>query len=363
MVRCKFLLLSMLCSLFVMQSCVHGSLDDCPPMVRYAVAFDYTNHTGSKDRFYDDVKKINLYVFDEDGLVYTTVTELSPYESNFNIPLDIPMGNYNIIAWGNVLDSAAFEFPRAITKGTSFDDTRLFLQREIDSLSRMISEEELDKLFYGVLNNVEIPLYISRIDTMALVNNTNKVRVVLHWDHSGELKSTEEIIDYNEVSVRLSASNAEYDFRNGFVGVDNVTYMPWAYYPTDSILKVDKNNWLTMYYYSESVAKVTNSCVYDFSILRMDVGSPINLIIERKKTVIPEPYNLLEEQIDAIQTFTVYFDSKGVLAAQRQNEFDKNEYYRIDIYLTYDELMDTYVSGGIKVSPWKFVGQGEVPMN
>ena len=357
MVRFKFLLLSMLCLLVVAQSCVHGDLDDCPPMVRYAVAFDYTNHTGNNDRFYDDVKKINLYVFDEGGLIYTTVTELSPYETNFNIPLDLPMGNYDIIAWGNVLDEGDFDFPRAITKGTSFDETRLFLQREADNFSN----EELDKLFFGVLNNVEIPLYVSRIDTMSLLNNTNKVRIVLHWDHTGELKATEEIVNYDEVSVRLSASNAEYNFENNFVSENNVVYTPWAYYLTDSILKADKNRWLTMYYYSNSVAEVTNSCVYDFSILRMFLNSPINLTIERKKPAVPDPYNLLDEQIDVVQTFTTYFDSRSIVVSQ--NEFDKNEYYRIDIYLTYDELMNTYVSGTIKVEPWKWTNQDVVPMN
>ena len=360
MIRCKFLLLSMLCSLFFMQSCVHGDLDDCPPMVRYAVAFDYTNHTGSKDRFYDDVKKINLYVFDESGLIYTTVTELSPYETNFNIPLDLPMGNYDIIAWGNVLDNGDFNFPKAITKGTSFNETRLFLQRQANNMI----DEELEKLFFGVLNRVEIPLYVSRIDTMSIINNTNNVRVVIHWDHTGELRATENVINYNEVIVRLKASNAEYGFDNRFVSTDNVVYYPWESFYSDSILNVGNKVWETMYYYSDNFSKVTNSCVYDFSILRMALGSPITLTVERKKPAVTDPYNLLVDgSIDVIQTFTTYFDTKNIAVSQMQNMFDKNEYYRIDIFLTYDELMDTYVSGTIHTVPWKLVDQGEVPMN
>ncbi len=366
MVRYKFLLLSMLCSLLFMQSCVHGDLDDCPPMVQYAVAFEYTNHTYTgKDRFYDDVKKINLYVFDENNLVYTTTTKISPYETNFNIPLDLPMGKYHIIAWGNALDNGNFTVtPDDFVIGqTSLDDARLTLNRIANQFSTTASTEELEKLFYGELPNVEIPLYISRIDTMPLINNTNKVRVVLHWDHSGELKATDEKINYDEVRVRLSGSNAVYGFNNSLIGTNNVDYMPWAYYTTDSILKVDKNKWLTMYYYSNSVAEVTNSCVYDFSILRMITGSPISLTLERKKPAVSDPYNLLSDQINIIQTFTVYFNDQGVSAAQMQNIFDKNEYYRIDIYLTYDLLMNTYVSGTLNLKPWTLVEQPEVPMN
>lgn len=364
MVRYKFLLLSMLCTLFFAQSCVHGDLDDCPPMVRYAVAFEYTNHTGTKDRFYDDVKKINLYVFDENNLVYTTTTELSPYEQNFNIPLDIPMGKYHIVAWGNILEDGNFTVtPEDFVIGeTSLSDARLTLNRIANQFSMTASEEELDKLFYGELPNVEIPLYYSKIDTMSLINNTNKVRIVLHWDHSGELTETDEKIDYNEVRVRLSASNAEYKYDNSFFATNNVVYMPWAYYLTDSILNADKNKWLMMYFYSDNVAEVTNSCVYDFSILRMMLNSPINVIVERKKPVVPDPYNLLLNPIDVVETFGVYF-SQSAINAELQNLLDKNEFYRLDIYLTYDKLTDTYVSGTLNMKPWTLVPQPETPMN
>ena len=361
MVRNKILMLLMICSLFFAQSCIHGDLDDCPPMVSYAVAFEYTNHThtGTKDRFYDDVKKINLYVFDENGLIYTTVTELSPYDKNFNIPLDIPMGNYDIIAWGNVMDNGDFNFPKTIEKGTSFNETRLFLQREASNMS----DEELDKLFFGILRDVEIPLYISRIDTMNLINNTNKVRVVLHWDHTGEVQNGGSIINYDSIKVRLNASNAEYGFNNNFTSANNVTYRQWAYYSNGSILNADNNDWLTMYYYPESVTEITNSCVYDFSILRMALGSPIYLTVEREGYKLPENTNLLSEQIDIIQTFSTYFGNEGISSSQWQNMFDKNEYYRIDIYLTYNRELQTYVTGSIQINPWKKVEQPEIPMN
>ena len=360
MVRNKLLMLLMICILFFVQSCIHGDLDDCPPMVSYSVAFEYTNHTGTKDRFYDDVKKIDLYVFDENGLVYIIETAVSPFDKNFTIPLDgIPMGNYDIIAWGNVMERGDFDYPKDISKGMSFNETRLYLEREANNLS----DEELEKLFFGILRDVEIPLYVSRIDTMPLINNTNNVRIVLHWDHTGEAEAGGSIINYNDISVRLNASNAEYGFNNNFTSNNNVLYRQWAYYSTDSILDVDKNNWLTMYYYPESVTKVTNSCVYDFSILRMAIGSPIYLNVEREGLNLQGNKSLLSEPIDIIQTFITYFDSEGIPASQRQNMFDKNEYYRIDIYFTYNKELQTYVSGTISVLPWEKVEQPEVPMN
>lgn len=359
MVRCKLLILSILCIIFFAQSCVHGDLDDCPPMVRYAVAFEYTNHTGKTDRFYDNVKKINLYVFDENNLIYTTATELSPYEKNFNIPLDIPMGNYNIIAWGNVLDEEPFVVtPDKFIKGeTTLDEARFILQREANNMS----QKELEMLFYGELANVEIPLYLTRIDTMPLTNNTNRVRVVLHWDHTGEIRETDDKIDYDEVRVRLEASNAVYNFSNQFTESDNVTYKPYGHYYTDSILNSDKRaNELVVYYYSaDSVKEVTNSCVYDFTILRMITNSQINLVVERKEPAVPDPYNLAT--VNLIQSFMSLFDSKGVIATERQNSFDKYEHYRVDLYFTYDKLAGEYVTGNFNIKDWVLVEQPAVP--
>ena len=138
MVRNKIVLLPVLCLLFFVQSCVHGGLDDCPPMVRYAVAFEYTHHLGSStlsngtsDRFLDDVRKVNLYVFDDKGLIFTTETKLSPYDKNFNIPLEgLPSGNYHIIAWGNAMDTDFSITPSLFEPGkTTFEQARLILDR------------------------------------------------------------------------------------------------------------------------------------------------------------------------------------------------------------------------------------------
>jgi hypothetical protein len=367
MARYIFSLLSMLCLLILVPSCVQGDMDDCPPMVSYAVAFRYTEHTKDYDRFYDDVKKINLFVFDENNLIYMTTWDVSPYEENYNIPLEkLPMGRYHIIAWGNVLENGNFTLDpdekNFVIGETSLDDVRLMLNRSANQFSTVASDKELDMLFYGELD-AEIPMYVSRIDTINLINNTNKVRVVLHWDHSGELRETSEIIDYDEVRVQLGASNAVYGFSNNFIGTDNVVYMPTACYYTDSILETDNNEWITMYSESNSVSEITNSCVYDFSILRMAIGSPISLTVQRKKSAIPNPYNLLSDSYDLIQAFTVYFDDQGVPESQRQKMFDKHEYYRIDLYFTYDFLMNTYVSTGLQVTPWTMVEQPEVPMN
>ncbi|MDR1115028.1 MAG: FimB/Mfa2 family fimbrial subunit [Tannerella sp.] len=358
MIRYKLLVLPVLCLMIFMQSCVHGDLEECPPMVSYAVAFKYTNHTGTTDRFYDDVKKINLYVFDENNLIYTTTTELSPYDTNFNIPLDIPMGNYHIIAWGNVLDDQPFSVtPAEFVKGeTTLGEARFILER----IAGNLSQSELEKLFYGEIE-AEIPLYVSRIDTMSLINDTKRVRVVLHWDHTGEVRETEDVIDYDEVQVSMKGSNAVYNFRNNFVETNNVTYKPYYFDYTGGILATgpERPGEMTVYYYSDAFTEVTNTCVYDFTILRMMTGSPVTLTIERKKKAVSDPYGLVT--VDIIESFIHYFNENGFSTSDRQNLFDKHDYYRVDFYFNYDKLAGTYVTGGIKVLDWTVIKQPGTP--
>ena len=353
MVRKKFLL-SALCFLFIiMQSCVHGGLDDCPPMVNYAVAFEYTHHAWINDRFYDDVKKINLFVFDKkNNLVYTTAEGLSPYETNFKIPFELPMGNYHILAWGNVLADQPFTVsPTDFVKGvTKLSDAKLALQRQAGNLC----QRDMDKLLFGEID-VEIPLYFSRVDTVPLINDTKKIRVVIHWDHTGQ---PGEIIDYDEVQVRLEASNAIYNFSNQLTGTNNVIYKPFDYsYKGDKAArdfesKVNYGNY-------DLIKEISNSCVYDFTSLRIVTNSPIMLVVERKKSTVSTPVTIAN--INIIQSFIGLFDEQKVLVSNRQSNFDKYDNYRMDLYFTYERIAGEYVTGGFRINDWHEVAGPYVP--
>ena len=351
MVRNKFFITALCCVIISMQSCVHGGLDDCPPMVNYAVAFKYTHHAWNNDRFYDDVKKIQLFVFDKNNLVYTYVTDVGPHEpsENFNIPLDLPMGNYHILAWGNTLDAQPFTItPSNFVKGqTTLNEARLTLLR--DTINH--SHQEMEKLLFGDID-IEIPLYANRIDTIPLINDTKKMRVVIHWDHSGELRATQPIIDYDEVKLHLDASNAAYDFHNLFTGINNVVYDPYAFeydrtYLDRSIREFEQ----TAYHWSYAMEnEPSESCIYDFTILRMMQNSPIILTVERHKKALTAP--VIVAQIDIIQDFLDLFDSRGVALTNRQSEFDKFDNYRLDLYMTYDEIAGEYVTGDFHIDEW-----------
>ena len=311
------------------------NLDDYPP-IRYAVAFKYTNHIGKENRFHNDVKKINLYVFDKNNLVYHTTTELSPYEKNFNIPLDLPVGKYHIVAWGNVWYDQFSVTPNSFVKGvTTLAEARLILEK---TSRNNLNDTELEKLFYGELPNVEIPHSAnfinpsSRIDTISLVNNTEHIRVVLHWDDTKYPSG----IDPSNVVVHLKGSNAAYRFNNERVAAD-VIYAPYKTYLSDyivdSIITNDKRDWLKINYYPNNFEKKTKSSIYEFSVLRLFKDIPLNLVVEYHAPT-NEITNLASVDIISRTTgFEYLFINRGISESQWQRTFDINELYRVDMYI------------------------------
>ena len=375
MVRSKLFLLPVLCLIVFAQSCIHGDLDDCPPMVNYAVAFKYTHHMYSGDRFYDDVKKINLFVFDDDNLVYTTTYAVGPYDENFNIPLDLPMGKYHIIAWENVLDNGPLSFTPAFEdfkRGvTTLQEARLSLQRDANNTTN----ENLEKILWGD-TIIEIPLYVSRIDTIPLINDTHNVRVVLHWDHTDS--PAQSYADYYEdVFVKLLGHNAVYYF-DDTPTLNDVNYEPYFMDKTGDILKTSNwENTIRIYYNPEGEIVDMDSTVFDFKVLRLVPGNQLIMTVIQASSVdtvnLLAPIGSIERKdvtfgIDIVGSFT---DGNGFSKYKRdilnvsnsemlQSSFDRYDNYRVDVLLKYSEIANTYFSTTVvKTQDWHVIHQGE----
>jgi hypothetical protein len=337
-------------------------------MVRYAVAFKFTHHTEDRDRFYDDVKKINLYVFDKNNLVYTTTTELSPYEEKFNIPLDLPMGNYHIIVWGNALDGQPFRItPTNFVKGvTTLAEARLTLQRKANNLS----DTEFEKLFWGEVK-AEIPLYVSRIDTIPLINDTKNVRVVIYWDHTGREQSQTEIFNYEDITVNFTGSNAEYTFDNLPTANNKVVYAPHHTDKGDILINDNPKDWLQIHYYPDEMKTLSDSTVYDFNTLRSVLANKLTLTVLQHTKIgyfenlfgtigTPQRHDLLYGvdivgNVSGLVGFSKLFRNQmGLTSVQTmQSAFDRYDKYRINVYLKYDKIANTYFSiAEVRIQDW-----------
>ena len=257
----------LLCGMvLMMQSCVTNNLDDCPDSIRYALSFIYTLHTEDSDRtidgdyagfdrFYKDVDKLFIYVFDATtGIcVYAdTAKLLSPFSNDFTYSLPLNVGRYNIITWGwgrsqgdKTLDISTAIIPIVIPGATSINNAKL-------QLEKATIEGKLENIFYSELKNVEINAFMSRVDTMPLMNITNTIRIVIPDALSAAMQDAISIsivgddgaYYFNSTNRSSDYDNGDY-FRTGFNAPNilsssgNVVYSPFNKYRTDSILRAD----------------------------------------------------------------------------------------------------------------------------
>ncbi|MDR2917715.1 MAG: FimB/Mfa2 family fimbrial subunit [Tannerella sp.] len=226
-------------AIFLLQGCVINDLDDCPDAIRYALAFEYTLHTGENDRFAEDVDKMFIYAFDATtGIcVYAdTTTLIAPFGKDYTYSLPLSMGKYDIITWGwgrNTgdvsLKMSTAVIPTIIPGTTSIDNARLLLEDKLN-------DGRLERTFYGE-RNVDVPAFVSRVDTVSLINITNQIRIIIPDAKTAEIQ--------DRISVSIVGNNGAYYFKPGSnppamdVLKGGVTYLPYVMYRTDSVLVVD----------------------------------------------------------------------------------------------------------------------------
>ena len=364
MVRTR-LLISALCTLMIVQGCIHGDLDDCPPMVNYAVAFTYTDHIWNSDRFTDDVKKINLYVFRHDGIdidtIYRIKTQMGRFDKTFKIPLDeLPVGTYDMVAWGNVLDDQPFHITpdEFLLDTTSLTQARLILEKTRGELN----DTELEKLFWGEIT-AEIPLHISRVDTIPLHNDTKRIRVVIHWDYNNL-----PALDLDNVVVRINGTNAKYRFHNDREA-QNVTYAPYhAPYDsqqTDSILQLSDDNWIRLNYFDRQgkFQNESETSVFDFTVLRIFKDVPMQLSIEyhhpqgNAETLAEFDITNSQQGFPVLFQDTQWRSLSRFVTSDEQPMFDHYDYYRLDIHLFHEGFL-TFTTTEVSIRDWWSVYYG-----
>jgi hypothetical protein len=330
----------------LMQGCVTNDLEDCPDAVVYALAFEYTIHADEYDRFYDDVDKMFVYVFDAETGVCVhadTATLVAPFERNYTYSLPLNVGRYNIITWGwgrNTddlsLKRSTTIIPTIIPGTTNIREARFLLEEKL-------SDGRLEKNFYGELHDVDIPAFMSRIDTMRLVNLVNQIRIILPDMVTAELQ------DLIDISIR--GNNGAYSFEGTpIVNPDrgstyyapnmdpargNVTYLPYKIYRTDSILLTDPI-YLTELYTGTGRDSML---IAEFSILRL-VANDENMKVAIKFN------NSLSAELPLLEIL--------------QSGYSSNVQYYLDKYYRWQlspSITETHVTIHIYVMDWHYIYQ------
>lgn len=132
----KIYLLPLLSLLFVMLSCIHEYPSDDTNIQQVKVYFSYQNfYDISSDDDFEDIKRIDLFVFDEYGnFVDRWIDDNAPQlDSSYYMEIPLAYGNYQIISWMGFSDSYNIT-PSTFENQTTFEECMLSLKRSEDGI-------------------------------------------------------------------------------------------------------------------------------------------------------------------------------------------------------------------------------------
>ncbi|MDR1646175.1 MAG: FimB/Mfa2 family fimbrial subunit [Tannerellaceae bacterium] len=199
-----------------MQSCIQDDLSGC--MTDKQIYFDYDLTLSQKGGINpEDITRLNLFVFNEDGLFVKEIVDEAPRISPDYVMTigGLKTGLYRFVAWGNLKDQYALSAGLVPGK-TKFDDLRVLLQ-SINN-NREVTEE-LKPLFFAThtedLFTIQGPK--SQRIHLNLIKDTYRVNVtVVGMDAT--------LAGKHDYKINIEDDNGIYTLNNDFAFCEKFTY-------------------------------------------------------------------------------------------------------------------------------------------
>ncbi len=185
----------------------------------YNIMFKYDYNMKYADAFSKEVKSIALFVFDTNDTLVKSVTvanEATISADGFSIPLELPAGDYQLLAWAGLMNEESFDLLANAVEGKT---KKQELQVKLNSTNGA-SDKDLKPLFHG-----SMPLSVTDEpgtynQTMSLVKNTNVIRILL--------QQSSDTIVAEKFRFEITADNGQLNYNNSVVAGNNILYTPWS---------------------------------------------------------------------------------------------------------------------------------------
>ena len=201
---------------------------DCE--VHHFVRFRYERNLKWADAFASEVKSVNLYVFDSNGIFLQEYSDRGPALStgDYSIELkNLPAGDYKFVAWcglDNDTDDESFTVPQPVAGQTTIDELTCSLNALSESRSRLYSDKKLSFLYHGYLEETLIDDNDGKSfeHVIDLTKDTNHIRIILQ-----ELSSDEDM-NPDDYDIFIESANGVMAYDNSMLSNDVITYKWWA---------------------------------------------------------------------------------------------------------------------------------------
>ena len=207
-------------------SCLNGLIfegeGDCG--IYYRIRFKYDYNIKFADAFANEVKSLALYVFDENDVLVEEIatTDVEALSSGaYEIELELDPGNYNLVAWGGLMNEESFDLlPDAQVGETKLEELQVKMHRQYDENGKAGVCDDLLPLYHGTMPLVVTEVPGTYTETMPLMKNTNSIRILLH-EMSGH------DVDADKFIFEINDDNGFYGWDNTILDDEMITYSAW----------------------------------------------------------------------------------------------------------------------------------------
>ncbi len=299
-------------------SLIYDGEGDCTS--HNSATFRYEANVLKSDAFGRMVTGVNLYVFHKDGSpagIYRQTRESSA-DNDFRLPLDLPPGEYDMVAWC----TGAAASPRPVgfeitDKPTVIADLSATLPLSVGSDGKLRSSSDITPLFHGMATGIRITDAPGEavLDPIYLIKDTNRINIILQNLDGTPMSPGEYIFE-------ITGSGDRLDCRNNVVPSSPFTFGSWETLQTSAALvKSDDAG-------AGIMARLTTSR------LMTDIEQTVNIsLASTGETVISFPlieyllmikdnysvFNSVQEYLDGVDefTFNLFMDKGNIWAKTR----------------------------------------------
>ena len=200
---------------------LHEDLQPCHQGLRLRFVYDYNMEYANA--FPSQVDCLTLLVYDGEGKYIKTVTAGQPEtkDENWRLTIDLPAGDYSLLAYGGMdCQDASFFFSPSPSE-TLMQNLQVYLPKDFITEPK---GTDLHPLFYGKLD-VSVPDMSNGTDyvedTVYMMKDTNDIRIILA-NENGLSINTEDFV------YTITDNNTKFNYLNDVISTEYVTYRPWA---------------------------------------------------------------------------------------------------------------------------------------
>lgn len=194
--------------------------EPCP--VGLDIRFVYDYNLERANAFPSQVDCLTVHFYDADGNYVMTRTETTDVlaDEDYRMTVDLPEGDYTIVAYGGVeCDKASFSHTQVPQAGSHKTDLGMYLHPQ--ALEPGNPAGHLHDHFYGALD-----VHVKRAPmrgqvTVKMMKNTNHFRLILQH-------MTYEPLDGRDYEFKITDDNSLFDHENMLVDNGQITYTPWV---------------------------------------------------------------------------------------------------------------------------------------